>query len=539
MILSSLLHNTPDRGIWVLAILSGFLLALTFPQYNLESLAWIGLFPLFFALRGTTPLTAFWLGGVTGLVFYLLTLRWITHTMIVYGNLPFFVSVLLLLLLVSYMSFYLACFASLFRWCTLCLPHWNLLVAPALWITLEWLRGHVFTGFPWATLGYSQFLTLPVIQIADITGVYGISFLIVYVNIALFELWKAIWEKPKEAIPLGGLLCGLLLLPAGVLGYGWWHMHRSGTITPAEEPALRVALLQGNIVQDHKWDPAYREEIFQIYADMTRRVAQQKTSVDLIVWPEAATPFSFLQDPVYTERLLSLVKEEKRFLLFGSPTIHQHPQHPQKSQWFNSAFLVSPAAETLAQYNKIHLVPFGEYVPLRYLLFFVTQMVEGGEFVPGKEFTVMQIPAGRFSTVICYEIIFPNLVRRFVNNGAQFLVNLTNDAWFGKSAAPYQHRAMVTLRAVENRIPIIRAANTGISAIIDPRGVIQQETEIFIRTALEGTIAPKGDALTFYTRYGDLFAYTTMIFTGIFFLRIYGCWRALPAEAQCVKRIHS
>ncbi|RMF93259.1 MAG: apolipoprotein N-acyltransferase [Nitrospinota bacterium] len=488
---------------------SGLLLALAFPRFNFEYFAWIGLVPLLLAIRQATPLGAFWLGGVTGSVFYLLTLRWLVHTMVVYGHLPLPLSLLLLLFLVAYLSLYVALFAYLYRWGTLIIPAWSLLLAPALWTTLEWGRGHLLTGFPWANLAYAQFLTLPVIQIADITGIYGITFVLVFVNTGLAELGEALLSGGRHQ-PASALLfrvAGLSLLPGLVLGYGWWQINHYTTRQEQIFPALRVALLQGNIGQEEKWDAARQGEIFRVYAGMTRQAAAQDPPPDLIIWPEAATPFTFQEDREYTGRLLSLVREVGRFVVLGSPAVERRSA---QVRWLNSAFLLSPQGGVVSRYDKIHLVPFGEYVPLRSLLFFVDPMVEGGMFSPGDTYRVMEIPQGRFAVFICYEAIFPHLVRRFVQNGARFLVNLTNDAWFGRSDAPYQHRAMVTLRAVENRVPVVRTANTGISALIDPLGRIRQETDIFVRTILTGSIAPSPYPLTFYTRHGDLFAYTVM-----------------------------
>jgi apolipoprotein N-acyltransferase len=273
-----------------------------------------------------------------------------------------------------------------------------------------------------------------------------------------------------------------------------------------------VALLQGNIGQDQKWDAASRERIFAIYTALTREAAAE-ADVALIIGPEAATPFLFANEPHYQARLLLLTKEVGRSLLFGSPT---SSWEDNQNVMYNSAFLIGPDATVLGRYDKIHLVPFGEYIPLRRLLFFLDKLVVGiGDFRSGKNYTVMMVPQGRFSVLICFEVIFPELVRHFVRNGAQFLVNITNDAWFGYSPASYQHLSMVVFRAVENRMPIVRAANTGISAVIDPTGRLAQQTDLFVRTWIKGQIIPATEPATFYTRYGDIFAYSCLLLTGL------------------------
>ena len=295
-----------------------------------------------------------------------------------------------------------------------------------------------------------------------------------------------------------GMPCALAVFClAAIWGYGGWRLHQTSQRLPA--PAnLTVALLQGNIEQDLKWDDAAREAIFSLYRGLTLEAAAD-SEVDLIVWPEAATPFFFANDRVFQSRQLRLAQEAGRPLLFGSPT---YVRDGGQDVMYNSAFLVGPDTTVLGRYDKIHLVPFGEYIPLRRLLFFLDKLVAGiGDFRSGEAYTVMAIPQGRFAVLICFEGIFPDLVRHFVRHGAQFLVNITNDAWFGYSPASYQHLSMVVFRAVENRLPIVRAANTGISAVIDPTGRLSQQTDLFVRTWIKARITPAGGRRRF-TRAG-------------------------------------
>ena len=248
-----------------------------------------------------------------------------------------------------------------------------------------------------------------------------------------------------------------------------------------------------------------------------------------MIWPETATPFYFNgnnpADRALTTDISEFVKKNGTPLLFGSPTYQV--KSLRTVVLHNSAFLLSGEGKVLARYHKFHLVPFGEYVPLKGVLFFVEKMVQAiGDFEPGKDYTVMTVPDGRspsqevkFSTVICYEIIFPDLVRRFVDEGAQVVTTITNDAWFGKSAAPYQHFSMAVFRAIENRVPIARAANTGISGFIDAKGGILAASGIFTEAYLTQTLVP-GNTKTFYTQYGDLFSYACLFLSIVLLIPI-------------------
>jgi apolipoprotein N-acyltransferase len=298
-----------------------------------------------------------------------------------------------------------------------------------------------------------------------------------------------------------------------VLGYGWGKLG-----VPENIEEINVSVIQGNIEQDKKWDPAYQADTIAVYKKLTLEAITQNP--DLVVWPETATPFYFTgareSDRVLTADLMRFVKQNKTPLLFGSPTFEIMPNRAIVGR--NSVFLLSADGGIHGTYHKIHLVPFGEYVPLKNVLFFIEKMVEAiGDFQSGDEYTVMTVPARnprrkdvKLGTVICYEIIFPDLVRRFVNNGAEILATVTNDSWFGRTAAPYQHFSMVVFRAVENRVPIARAANTGVSGFIDAKGHILKTSNIFTEDYLTQKIVP-GTVKTFYTRSGDLFSYACVI----------------------------
>jgi apolipoprotein N-acyltransferase len=492
----------------ILCMLTGLLLVLIFPWYDVEWLAWIVFVPLLTATRGVRLRTAFMGGWISGCVGYLGILRWIPHTMINYGGVPTAVSYGILLLLVVYVGLYVGVFTAAWTWSVRAWPRGAVLVVPALWVALEWIRSQALSGFPWASLGYSQYLNRLLIQVAELTSVYGVSFALVLGNVVIAQLLYGARHRQWKRI---GLPCALATLClAAIWGYGGWRLYQTSKAAAATPADLGVALLQGNIEQNLKWERAAQEAVFSIYRTLTLEAAADP-EVDMIVWPEAATPFFFANDGAFQARQLRLAQEAGRPLLFGSPT---YARDGDQDIMYNSAFLVGPDATVLGRYDKIHLVPFGEYIPLRRLLFFLDKLVEGvGDFRSGEAYTVMATPRGRFAVLICFEVIFPELVRHFVRHGAQFLVNITNDAWFGYSPASYQHLTMVVFRAVENRLPIVRAANTGISAVIDPTGRLSQQTDLFVRTWIKDRIIPAEGPTTFYTRWGDVFAYGCLLVT--------------------------
>ncbi len=469
--------------------LSSLLLVLSFPPFDLEPLAWVAFVPLFVALDGSRRRGAFLLGLLWGLLFFTGILYWISYAVRTYGGLSLPVSLSINLLLLLYLSLYPALFALLIA------GRPGPLSIPLFWVSLEYLRGHLFTGFPWALLGYSQWRFLHILQIADITGVYGISFIIILFNAGLFLLIAR-----RRYLPF--LVAGALVLLA--LAYG--HV-RMGQVREAlkDMEVVRVGVVQGNIPQGLKWNEAYRDRTVRIYMEETRNLLED--SPHLVVWPETAIPFYLQTDRVYTPKILSMVREESLLLLTGSPAFEMG----KRVRYYNSAFLLGREG-ILGRYDKIHLVPFGEYVPLRRVLFFADKLVAGaGDFSPGKG--VKLLGKERFGVVICYEAIFPDLFRRFVRDGAGLMINITNDAWYGRTSAPYQHFSQAVLRAVENRVFLVRSANTGISGVVGPDGRVLVKTGIFERTSFVKEVGLRGSPLTFYTRYGDLFAWLNLLFS--------------------------
>lgn len=517
----------------VLACASGLLSPLCFPNVDLGFLAWIVLVPLHLSLIGTSTRQAFWNGWTAGLIAFVGIVWWVITAMHVYGKMPLAPSYAVMVLLAGYLGLFVGLYAagvSFMR--TACRP-WLILAAPSLWVALELVRTSLLSGFPWELLGYSQYRALTVIQIADVTAVYGLSFLIVMVNVALAEImvWlvpmaPASARTPRPSFPWKPALAAGLTAVL-VLSYGSMRLHQGPAASP--ERTVNIRLVQANIDQAHKWDAAYRRETLDRYERLSK---DTDSGSDLLIWPEAATPFLFEQETPYRAEVNALVRSQGIPLLFGSPAVRFYESG--QPYLLNSAYLLAGDSRISGRYDKQHLVPFGEYIPLKSsVLFFLDKLVEGiGDFEAGKEPTLLTIPpkvappdgampiptaaaGARFGVVICYEVIFPDLVRRFVDRGADFMVTITNDAWFGMSAAPAQHFSMAVFRAVENRTAIARAANTGISGFIDRDGRILEASPIFEERAMTSRLRI-GNHPTFYSKYGDVFAYGCAIIAAVF-----------------------
>lgn len=484
----------------LLALLSGVLVACSFPKADLSLLAWIALIPLLTALEGQTARAAFRLGWISGLVAYAGLLYWVTIVMGQYGHLPLVATIPLWLLLSSW----LALFHGLAAWLTVQGERFGIksaLLLPLAWVGADYLRSMLLTGFPWAMLGHSQYRLLPLIQLADTVGVYGITALIVLANVVFYRIIRAL---AGTTVPYPAKSAVVLIIALTVtLGYGFLRLNSPSSTGGT----LKVALIQGNIDQAVKWSPAFREATLDIYERLSRRATAEQPA-DLVVWPESAAPFFFQENSPASERIRNLARELKIGLLFGSPAVERRND---TAAYLNSAFLLAPDGSEVGRSDKMHLVPFGEYVPLARLLPFVTKLVHGiGDFVPGKETRPLLSGSTPLGVLVCYEAIFPELARAHVNSGSRVLVNITNDAWFGRSSAPWQHLSMAVFRTIETRTPLLRAANTGITSIIDQNGHIRGMTPLFKEAVMVGEISP-GSANAPYLRLGDLFALTCLI----------------------------
>jgi len=488
-----------------LLVFTSVLLVISFPKCDQPLFAWISLIPLLYALEGKSAYQNFSWGWVCGFLFHIGLIYWIVVVTTTYGNMIYPLGILVMFLLAGYLGLFFGLTFALSRFIEQKTTFNSTLTIPFIWVTMEYIKSFLFSGFPWESLGYSQYRLLPLIQCADLTGVYGISFLIVYVNVTLYLLLRGI---PSKKIPYKEITFGVLIISAALL-YGRWRLIDIKNITESSF-SMRVGLIQGNIDQAIKWDLDFRKEAIEIHQQLSLKALKDKSR--LIIWPEASTPFYFQSEVDYQTLIFDIIKGTDAYLLLGTPSYQSVNGRVRHA---NSAFLLSPAKKILGKYDKMHLVPYGEYVPLERFFPFIHKMVEGiGNFYPGDELSLLSLPEASFGVLICYEIIFPDLTRRFVKKGAQFLVNITNDAWFGKTSAPYQHLSMITFRAVENRRFIARAANTGISALIDATGEIKSSSTLFTKALITGTIALVSIP-TLYSNYGDIFAIVSTVISAL------------------------
>jgi len=485
-------------GSFGLAVIAGALLALAFPGTGGQGwLAFGALVPLLIAIHEAPWWRASVLGGAAGLSFWLITMSWIAATMVRYGDLSRLFAGVVLLALAVYLALYWAAFCGVLA----AFPIWSgvcyVVVASSLWVALEFLRGFLFTGFPWNLLGYSQFHATPINQIAAVTGVYGVSFIVLSANAGLARALRG----PGEFTRRLAAVATPATVVAAALGYAWLRPSPAVTV-----PGVVVAVIQGDIDQGVKWEPAWQARTLAIYRHLTSQAARQQPR--LIVWPETAAPVFLFEDPRSTA-IADAARHANAYLLTGALDRRDGATR-------NIAVLFDPHGVVNGEYAKRHLVPFGEFVPLKQPLWFLNVIVGGaiGELTPGTTPAVFATPVGRLGVFICYEAIFPSEVRDVVRAGADVLVNITNDAWFGPSAAPVQHLAMAAFRAIETHRYLIRAANTGISAIVAPDGEIVQASPLFTPVVLAGQVNPIASH-TPYVRYGDVFAWATVVVSSI------------------------
>ncbi|MCB9772286.1 MAG: apolipoprotein N-acyltransferase [Candidatus Omnitrophica bacterium] len=539
----------------LLSLCSAGLLILSFPTFHLSFLIWFALIPLFILLDGKGLKSAFFWGWFVGFLFFLGTHYWLIHV-----TLPGMVLVNI------YLGIYFGLFAlgySLFQKFSLRNKLW---IIPCLWVVAEFGRDRLLTGFGWACLGHSQYQVLPLIQVADITGVFGVSFVIVMVNVVLKDVIKNVGsgspigafgddkkivfgdDKKKvfgddkkivfgddkkivfgddkkivfgddKKIVFGddrrgrkignvpaflkgqarhAIVCVLIVIVA-VLCYGFWRLSQ---FSPSEKGDLRVAVIQSNIPQAEKWQGQSVERIQKKILDLTEESLKNKPQI--VFWPETSFPGYPWQEPKRFEAIQEFVKKHHIHLLLGAVT-------RREGNYFNSAILLSPDGKIAGQYDKSHLVPFGEFLPLRPLLNFIENFVPIGDFGRGKTPTVFD---GGFAVAICFEDTVAPVVRSLTKAGAKYLVNISNDAWFKDTNEPYLHLQSATFQSVANRRMMVRSANTGVSSQIFATGAMNilknaQGKSVMIEGHKQFLIGAQDlrTELTFYTRFGDLFSY--------------------------------
>jgi apolipoprotein N-acyltransferase len=507
-----------------LAILAALLLVLSFPDFNFGFLAWVGLVPLLVVISRKKPAYSFILSYLCGALVIAGVFLWILEV-------PKY-TLLHHALLSLYLGLYFGVFGLAFSFIAKRrdLPT-AFIAAPFLWISLEYLRGNLFfLALPWPFLSHSQYNYPIIIQFSALTGAYGVSFLIATVNCTITMVCLAIadrlgWTSPanlnfRSNRGIIFIYLKTITLTAAVLIFGQIVIS-----TPIGGDDIKVSVAQGNISMNKKWDRNYIEEVIKTYTGLTRKASMDHP--DLIVWPETAIPKSAIKDPRLFSKVQRISVETGNYILAGSANRQKFEKNGEREvKQFNSAVLITPSLKYKPKqhYNKIKLLPFGEYLPQKEIINWSYLGIPPiSADTTGTEYKVFSLPNCKFAATICWENTFPNLVRQFVKNGAQFIVNITNEAWFGKSSAPYQFVSMSVFRAVENGVFVVRCANTGISCFIDPRGRIISRVrslkgeDIFVQGVLTESITTL-QSKTLYTRFGDWLIWLSFILSMAFLL---------------------
>ena len=496
---------------YAFALASGACLALSFPRFGHPAFGWIALVPLLVALsgwrgrveplRGQPALRSLILGLLAGWVYFVGTVYWTGDVVRTFGGLPAPVALFAMAMLGLYLALYPAVSALLTARIVRTFGVRGLLCFPALWVATEFWRGtYIMGGFPWVPLGNSQVEMLPVAQLASVFGVYGLSALVALVN-ALIACALISVGRRRVAV----LVCAALV-PLACAGWGAWRMQHD-TLVRSGEP-MSVGIVQANIDQETKWNHRDARRIFSTHIAITRDVVRR--GARLVLWPESSVPFRFNDDATGRGEMQQLVRELGIHLLFGSD------EELNGTTSYNSAFLLSPGGQTLAVYRKIHLVPFGEFIPYGSWLAFFPPLVEtlGGfaPFAPGTSVVMLPVDGHQVSTAICYEVTYPSLIATGVRQGSELLTTITNDGWYGTSSAPYQHFEMARMRAIEQGRYLVRSANTGISGIVDPYGRVIARSAIFKEAGIVGTVRLLSEQ-TMYAKLGDVVAYVAIAVT--------------------------
>jgi apolipoprotein N-acyltransferase len=481
---------------FLVSLATGALAILALPRFDVGFLAWVGIAPLLWTLKRQGAVRGGVLGLIFGYVFGAGTFAWLNG---VAGVTPFRFSILVLAF-----SLYYAVFGSLYAVAARPLGRWMIVAAPALWVALEYLRSNLGVfALPWNLLAHSQYRYLAVIQLADLTGVYGISFVLLVTNELLSQSPEL--ARKRRLLLRQGLAVGLMITV--FLIYGWYQLR---AIPAAAGERFRIALVQANVVP--RSDMTSKERMVQLGAYGRLTMNAKTHDPALIVWPSSSLPaplsFWMVRVPVN----FFAQKAGVPLLIGGAGGEKFATPEPGQRRYSNSEFLISPSGQIEAQYNKIHLTPFTEYVPLNGTIVWprwITTLDKS--FVRGDTYTLFQVGAARFGTPICWENAFPDVFRRFVRDGANLMVSVTNEGLFGETSAPHQTLAMNVFRAVENRVAVARSATTGVSAFIGPTGAILSRVQdatgrdTFVSGILVADV-PLSSRKTFYTMHGDVFA---------------------------------
>lgn len=522
-----------------LAILAGLLLAASFPNIGIAGFAWIAPGTMFVASLGTRGGEAFRIGYVAALTHYLVSLYWLLNIPYRWHSIPVGPGAGWLAL-----SAFMAIFPAIWVWLlskfqtpaidnTQYAPRNTLsemidafpkswldrtalaLFAAASWVAMEMLIARIFSGFPWDLLGVSQHRMLPLIQVASITGIYGVSFVVVWGSLSLFAAMISILRNPavRSRWIADLFLPGTAVILLFVFGF---HQLRSDSAT---ERTIRVTFVQPSIPQTLIWDATRDDERFRELIALSQQALTNKT--DLLLWPEAAVPKQLRYSPEMFDAVSGLARSNHIWMILGADDSEPKPgsTDPEDRDYFNSSFLINPQGSVEANYRKRGLVIFGEYVPLVRWLPFIKYLtpIQGG-FTPGERAVPFHLAdlGATTAVLICFEDVFPHLAREYVSEDTDFLVNLTNNGWFGESAAQWQHAMTALFRAIENGVPLLRCSNNGLTCWVDAHGRLRQifhdqNSTVYgagFMTAEIPTFNGHMHPLTFYTAHGDVFGWT-------------------------------
>jgi apolipoprotein N-acyltransferase len=485
---------------------SSVLLVLAFPRYNFFAFAWFSFVALFLLLDNVSRGKAFRIAYLSGFIFFFSTLYWFLH-----------VTSIGTVLLVAYLSLYFGLFGLAYHFFSKEKLLLKALAIPSAWVALEYMRSNFLSGFGWASLAYSQYHNLPMIQIADVTGQYGVSFVVMLINVLLKEMYGSfrqfiLVEQKQVPAQRQSILKSLLIqcvVTVSVLAGVWFYGNLRLKETSFDD-TMKVTVIQPNIAQEMKWEEFFWPFILQEHMDLTREALAQPS--DLIVWPETSFPGFVGEKEELLPALTAFVASVGKPFVFGAI-------ENQDEQYYNSSFFVSAQGRIVETYHKLHLVPFGEFLPLRKVLPFLEDLVPIEDFTSGKDFVLFPLSFVKKSlaeykaaVLICFEDTVPQLSREFVRRGANVLVNVTNDAWFGDTKAPFMHLQASVFRTIENRRFLIRSANTGVSCFIAPSGRIYEGVRnedgkaAYVRGFASADVGLKTQK-TFYTKFGDIFTY--------------------------------
>jgi apolipoprotein N-acyltransferase len=517
----------------LLAVFSSLLMIFAFPEWNWWSLGWVCAAPLVMAVvRERRFWGAFILGWTTGTIFYMGSSYWVTYSMHHYGDIALWLSYVILLIFSATLGIFTALFAGLFALVIKRFGGWAILSAPVLWAASEWLRLQI-SGVGWNALGYSQASQQPVIAIARFGGVYVVSALLVAASTAL--VFGVIYFERRRGLVV---LTAAILLAIITVIYG----ERLRATQPLENGSVGVAVIQPNVPISGDWsDPQFIEQMLIRHFRLSEQAiqsAEEKSSSDaqttngntaastanhsadastnsnhstvsIVIWPESPMNFEYDRDPALQQRIAAFTRRHNVTLLMNSWGFPK--DSTQSNIQYNSALVIAPSGEKVAEYDKIALVPFGEYIPARNWFPFAKDIrALVGDITPGTSFTLGDAAGARLGTLICFEATRPDLARRLSGEGASALVQISNESWFGPTSMPRQMLAEAIFRAVENNVDVIRATNSGLSAFVRRLGQTEGETPLFETATrvwqIKSVAEAQRDGSTFYARHGDVFA---------------------------------